>query len=42
MTRAEMNTIDSKIMAQVQEAVEFAVNSPLPSPEDAWEDIYSR
>lgn len=36
-----LNAINTDVMSQVQAAVDFAVNSPLPDPEDALEDIYS-
>jgi len=38
----ELKTINAEVMSQVQEAVEFAINSPLPNPEDALEDIFSK
>jgi pyruvate dehydrogenase E1 component alpha subunit len=41
LTEEEVRTIDGKVMAQVEEAVEYAIASPLPRPEDALEDIYS-
>jgi TPP-dependent pyruvate/acetoin dehydrogenase alpha subunit len=37
----ELKAMDAAIMSQVQEAVEFAVTSPLPDPEDALENIFS-
>jgi pyruvate dehydrogenase E1 component alpha subunit len=42
MDANELKTINAEIMLQVQEAVEFAINSPLPNPEDALEDIFSK
>jgi TPP-dependent pyruvate/acetoin dehydrogenase alpha subunit len=41
LTEEEVRTIDRKVMSQVEEAVEYALTSPLPRPEDALEDIYS-
>ena len=37
----ELKTLDAEIMSRVQEAVEFAEQSPNPNPEDAMEDIFS-
>jgi TPP-dependent pyruvate/acetoin dehydrogenase alpha subunit len=37
----ELEAMNDDIMAQVQAAVDFAVESPLPNPEDALEDIFS-
>ncbi len=41
MDTDEMKALDEEIMSQVQEAVEFAQQSPDPRPEDALEDIFS-
>ena len=41
MTPDELKQLDSEIMSHVQEAVDFAVQSPEPAPEDAMEDIFS-
>jgi TPP-dependent pyruvate/acetoin dehydrogenase alpha subunit len=41
LTRSEMAAIDARIMEQVEDAVAFAQESPLPQPDDALEDIYS-
>jgi pyruvate dehydrogenase E1 component alpha subunit len=38
----ELKIINAEVMSQVQEAVEYAINSPLPNPEDALEDIFSK
>jgi acetoin:2,6-dichlorophenolindophenol oxidoreductase subunit alpha len=38
---SEVESIDQKILAQVQEAYDFAMASPYPKPEDALEDIFS-
>ena len=37
----EIKTLDAEILARVQEAVDFAVQSPEPDPEEALEDIFS-
>ena len=37
----EIKILDAEIMTSVQEAVDFAVQSPEPAPEDAMEDIFS-
>ena len=36
----DLQAIDEKIKAQVQESVEFAENSPYPAPEELFTDIY--
>ena len=41
MDADELEVLDGEIMSQVQEAVEFAEQSPDPNPEDALEDIFS-
>jgi acetoin:2,6-dichlorophenolindophenol oxidoreductase subunit alpha len=41
LTSSEAESIDQKILAQVEEAHAFALASPFPQPEDALEDIYS-
>jgi len=42
MDANELKTINAEVMSQVQEAVEFAINSTIPDPEDALEDIFSK
>lgn len=39
-TEAELEEIDNKVKAQVEEAVKFAEESPYPKAETAFEDIY--
>ena len=39
-TEEELNIIDEKIKAQVQESVDFAENSPYPVPEELYQDVY--
>ena len=41
MDTDELKALDEEIMSQVQEAVEFAKQSPNPDPEDALDDIFS-
>jgi TPP-dependent pyruvate/acetoin dehydrogenase alpha subunit len=41
LTASEAEAINQKILAQVEEAHAFALNSPFPQPQDALEDIYS-
>jgi TPP-dependent pyruvate/acetoin dehydrogenase alpha subunit len=41
MDTDELKALDAEIMSKVQEAVEFARQSPQPNPEDALEDIFS-
>lgn len=39
-TEKEMDELDASIFKEVDEAYEFAINSPLPAPEDALEDVF--
>jgi TPP-dependent pyruvate/acetoin dehydrogenase alpha subunit len=41
LTPSEAESINQKILAQVEEAHAFALASPYPEPQDALEDIYS-
>ena len=41
LTRQDIEEMDSQIMAQIEDAVTYALESPLPAPEDALENIYS-
>ena len=41
LTEPQIKEIDSQIMARIEDAVKYAVDSPLPAPEDALEDVYS-
>ncbi len=41
MDSKQLKTLDSEIMSSVRDAVEFAMQSPEPDPEDALEDIYA-
>ncbi len=41
LTGQGIKKIDTQVMAMIEEAVTYAVESPLPAPEDALEDIYS-
>ncbi len=40
-TEKELNTIKAEVDAEVEEAVRFAQESPLPAPEEALEDVYA-
>jgi pyruvate dehydrogenase E1 component alpha subunit len=39
-TEADLEAIDAKIKAEVEESVRFAEESPYPSPEEAFKDVY--
>jgi pyruvate dehydrogenase E1 component alpha subunit len=39
-TEQELEEIDNKVKAQVQESVDFAEKSPYPAPEELYTDIY--
>jgi len=41
LTGQDIKKIDTQVMAMIEEAVTYAVESPLPAPEDALEDVYS-
>jgi pyruvate dehydrogenase E1 component alpha subunit len=41
LTERKLKEIESEVMAMIEEAVTYAVESPLPAPEDALEGIYS-
>jgi pyruvate dehydrogenase E1 component alpha subunit len=41
-TTAELEAVDKEILAQVEEAVRFAEESPVPAPETLYEDVYVR
>ena len=40
MTEAEIEAINKKVKAQVEEAVKFAEESPWPDGMDAFKDVY--
>jgi pyruvate dehydrogenase E1 component alpha subunit len=40
-TQKTYNDINAQVMGQIQQAVDFALASPLPAPEDALEDVFS-
>ena len=41
LTRADTERIDGEILDRVEQAYQFALDSPYPAPEDALEDVYS-
>lgn len=41
MTDDEMSAINTQILEKVQAAVDYALESPLPEPEDALDDVFS-
>ena len=41
ITQEALEDIDREVMQEIEDAVVFALESPLPAPEDALEDIYS-
>ena len=40
-TRAEFDQVEEEVMAQIDEAVEFARNSPYPEPSALFEDMFA-
>jgi pyruvate dehydrogenase E1 component alpha subunit len=41
LVRKELETINAQVMSRVEDTVKYAVESPLPNPEDALEGIFS-
>lgn len=41
LTEAEIQQIKEEVSAEIGEAVKFAMESPLPNPEEALEDVYT-
>jgi TPP-dependent pyruvate/acetoin dehydrogenase alpha subunit len=41
-SEAELQAVDKDVLAQVDEAVRFVEQSPDPSPESLFEDVYVR
>ncbi len=41
LSQAEADEIEQAVIAEVEEAVKFALESPYPAPEEALEDIYA-
>jgi pyruvate dehydrogenase E1 component alpha subunit len=41
INREDLDRIDQRILGEIEEAVKFAVDSPLPDPADALEDVFS-
>ena len=39
-TEADLEAIDERVKAQVAESVEFAENSPYPTPDELYKDVY--
>jgi acetoin:2,6-dichlorophenolindophenol oxidoreductase subunit alpha len=40
-SQSDLNAINDRVMARVEESIRYALESPLPRPEDALEDVYS-
>jgi pyruvate dehydrogenase E1 component alpha subunit len=41
LTEAESQQIEKETVAEIEEAVKFAIESPYPAPEEALEDVYA-
>jgi len=41
LTDEELNEMDAKVQAEVEDAAEFADRSPEPPPEELYEDVYA-
>ena len=42
VSEADLDAIDKDVIAQVDDAVQYAEDSPWPSPETLYEDVYVR
>ena len=42
LTDEELNEMDAKVQAEVEDAAEFADRSPEPAPEELYEDVYAQ
>ena len=42
LSEKELQAIEDKVMAQVEESVKFAEESPLPDPSEAFKDVYAQ
>jgi pyruvate dehydrogenase E1 component alpha subunit len=40
LTEEEINAIEEEVKKEIEEAVEFAINSPYPEPEELYTDLY--
>ena len=40
-TKAELDAVKAEVKRDLDEAVQFAMDSPLPAPEEAIEDMFS-
>jgi len=40
-TAADLQALDAKVRARVEEAIEFAEQSPFPQPEEALDDLFA-
>jgi TPP-dependent pyruvate/acetoin dehydrogenase alpha subunit len=41
VSKQELKEIDTQVMQQIEDSVNYALASPLPAPEDALEDVFS-
>ena len=42
MTSDEIKALEKEVKAEVEEAVKFAEESPLPEPHELYEDVYTQ
>ena len=42
MSEADLKAVEKEIKAQVEEAIQFAEDSPLPDPKELYEDVYTQ
>lgn len=41
LTETEIQSVEKEVLAEIEEAVKFAMESPYPAPEEALEDVYA-
>jgi pyruvate dehydrogenase E1 component alpha subunit len=41
LSEVEIRQIENDVLGEIEEAVKFAMESPLPDPEEALEDVYA-
>jgi TPP-dependent pyruvate/acetoin dehydrogenase alpha subunit len=41
LTENDLSIINDEVLRKIEEAVQYAEESPFPAPEDALEDVYS-
>jgi len=42
MSEDDLKSVEKEVKAQVEEAIKFAEESPLPDPSELYEDVYTQ